>query len=58
MTLSKLDSFSIEEKLNFSKVNYDPAEFTDVSFPASTTASKSNCSKSDLKEDAPEFIPF
>lgn len=57
--LSKLESFSIEEKLNFSKVVYDPNQFTNGTFSAST-ASKSSCSKSksDLREDAPEFIPF
>lgn len=55
-TLSKLDSFSIEEKLNFHEAKL--SQYIPFTMSAST-ATKSSCSKSksDLREDAPEFIP-
>jgi hypothetical protein len=56
--LSKLDCYSIEEKLNFSQANEELAEKTKSSVTeSSATKSTGTVSKSDLREDAPEFHP-
>ena len=51
--LSQLESFSIEEKLNFSRINYGGMESPDCVIVSNTDS----CNSSILSVNAPEFKP-
>lgn len=56
--LSKLECYSIEEKLNFSQSGTLTVGITPIKKSVSSaTKSTGTVSKSDLREDAPEFHP-